>query len=468
LTAPSFGPVHLSREKDGRPLRCRPRRRIEICPHGLRMSCPDRHARDDARLGEPLCRDCYDYTGSVLFNACAPELWRRFTITLRRTLARQAGLTNKALAAQLRVSFAKVAEYQRRGVVHFHAIIRLDGPAGPTSAPPTWATVALLTSAIAQAAGAVHLDTTAAPGLPVRTLAWGREHDTRPITTTGNLTDTRVAAYVAKYATKAAECNGTGLSHRTVTYVHAVLRKAFRDAVVVEQLLPSNPIERAKRPRKTVAEPGTIWHPAQLAAFLATAQGHRLFAFYHLAAYTGARRGELLNLRWRDIDLDAPQIRITGSATVIAGKRIEGTTKSGRSRTISLDADTAQVLRDHWKRQAQDRLKAGPDWKGTDDYVFRTAWGEPIHPDTVSSLMATLIKAHNDKHPDNALPHARLHDLRHVHATTLLLAGTQVHVVAARLGHADPSITLRVYAHVISNQLAEAADIFAQVIKAAG
>ena len=100
--------------------------------------------------------------------------------------------------------------------------------------------------------------------------------------------------------------------------------------------------------------------------------------------------------------------------------------------------------------------------------MFRTAWGEPIHPDTVSSLMTTLIKAHNDKHPDNALPHARLHDLRHVHATTLLLAGTQVHVVAARLGHADPSITLRVYAHVISNQLAEAADIFAQVMKAAG
>jgi integrase len=262
--------------------------------------------------------------------------------------------------------------------------------------------------------------------------------------------------------------NGTGLSHHTVTYVHAVLRKAFRDAVVFEQLLPSNPIERAKRPRKTAAEPGTVWHPAQLAAFLATAQGHRLFAFYHLAAYTGARRGELLDLRWRDIDLDARQIRITGSAAVIAGKRIEGTTKSGRSRTISLDADTAQVLRDHWKRQAQDRLKAGPEWKGTDDYVFRTAWGEPIHPDTVSSLMTTLIKAHNEKRPDSALPHARLHDLRHIHATTLLLAGTQVHVVAARLGHADPSITLRVYAHVISNQLAEAADIFSRVIKAAG
>jgi Replication initiator protein, pSAM2 len=128
---------------------------------------------------------------------------------LRRTLARQAGLTNKALAAQIRVSFAKVAEYQRRGVVHFHAIIRLDGPAGPSTTPPTWATAALLTAAIAQAADATHLDTHAAPGLPARTLCWGREHDTRPITATGELTDTRVAAYVAKYATKAAECTGT-------------------------------------------------------------------------------------------------------------------------------------------------------------------------------------------------------------------------------------------------------------------
>jgi hypothetical protein len=134
LTAPSFGPVHMSREKDGRLLRCRPRRRVQICPHGRRMSCGDKHPRDDPQLGEPLCPDCYDYTGSVLFNACAPELWRRFTITLRRALAHQAGLTNKALTAQLRLSYAKVAEYQRRGVVHFHAIIRLDGPVGPSTA----------------------------------------------------------------------------------------------------------------------------------------------------------------------------------------------------------------------------------------------------------------------------------------------------------------------------------------------
>ncbi|PZS39680.1 MAG: replication initiation protein [Pseudonocardiales bacterium] len=209
LTAPSFGPVHACRERNGTELACRPRRDAGTCPHGVRMSCTGKHARDDDRLGEPLCAGCYDYTGSVLFNACAPELWRRFTITLRRILARMAGLTGKAFAAQARLSYAKVAEYQRRGVVHFHAITRLDGPNGPATAPPAWATLALLTDAIGQAARTVRVDTPAARGVPARILAWGREHDTRPITTTGDLTDGKVAAYVAKYATKAAECTGT-------------------------------------------------------------------------------------------------------------------------------------------------------------------------------------------------------------------------------------------------------------------
>lgn len=209
LTAPSFGPVHARRERGGKALACRPRRAAGTCPHGVRMSCRDRHGRSDDRLGEPLCADCYDYTGSVLFNTCAPELWRRFTITLRRTLARLAGLTSKEFAAQVRLSYAKVAEYQRRGVVHFHAIIRLDGPTGPATTPPAWATLGLLTDAIGQAARTVHLDIPATRSAPARTLAWGRQLDTRPITTTGDLTDSKVAAYVAKYATKAAEATGT-------------------------------------------------------------------------------------------------------------------------------------------------------------------------------------------------------------------------------------------------------------------
>jgi hypothetical protein len=209
LTAPTFGPVHARRERGDRVLACRPRRGGRTCPHRRPLSCTQQHARDDPRLGEPLCADCYDYTGSVLFNAYAPELWRRFTITLRRALARQAGMTGKAFAGQIRISFAKVAEYQRRGLVHFHAAIRLDGPGGPSTPPPAWVTLDLLTAAIAQAAGSVCIKTPAAAGLPARTLAWGREHDSRPITATGELNDGKVAAYVAKYATKAAECTGT-------------------------------------------------------------------------------------------------------------------------------------------------------------------------------------------------------------------------------------------------------------------
>jgi hypothetical protein len=209
LTAPSFGPVHARREKNGRVLPCRPRRDGGTCPHGANVGCGERHHADDPRVGEPICPDCYDYTGSVLFNATAPELWRRFTITLRRTLARLGGITQKDLKEQARISFAKVAEYQKRGVVHFHAVIRLDGPDGPDTPPPGWATADLLADAIATAAASVQVKTSDAAKVPSRTLRWGAQLDIRPVSQDGELTDNAVAGYVAKYATKAAECTGT-------------------------------------------------------------------------------------------------------------------------------------------------------------------------------------------------------------------------------------------------------------------
>jgi integrase len=265
--------------------------------------------------------------------------------------------------------------------------------------------------------------------------------------------------------------DGQPLSVATVTHLHAILRKAFRDAVIADELISSNPVERAKRPRAQAQEPGTVWTISQLRALLTTARQHRLFAFFHVAAYTGARRGELLNLCWSDIDLDAKKITITGSTAVIKGERVNGTTKSGRARVISIDDETAAVLRQRKVDQAAEQLLAGDSWHGTKDgYVFTTGWGEPIYPDTVTSLMAKLIRAHNEpeqgSRPEDQLPHARLHDLRHLHATTLLLSGVPVHVVAARLGHADPAITLRVYAHVIRSAESAAADIFAQAVRA--
>ncbi|MFG2020962.1 replication initiator [Actinomadura geliboluensis] len=210
LTAPSFGPVHARRVRNGgRVERCHPRRGATPCPHGVVASCAVRHSDDDPRLGEPLCPDCYDYAGSVLFNALAPELWRRFTLALRRYLAKSAGLTQKEFRETLAVSFAKVAEYQRRGVVHFHAVIRFDGPDGPATSPPGWANVRLLEDAVRHAAGAVSVTTPAAPGIPARSLSWGAQVDIRAITSSGTLTQQAVAGYIAKYATKAAECVGT-------------------------------------------------------------------------------------------------------------------------------------------------------------------------------------------------------------------------------------------------------------------
>jgi hypothetical protein len=128
LTAPGFGAVHTTRaDRQGRRGRCRPWGKDRLCPHRRPTWCTAVHGEDDDRLGTPLCPDCYDYAGHVAFNWHAPELWRRFTITLRRVLARQLGVSVGELAGSARVSFAKVAEFQRRGVVHFHALIRVDG-----------------------------------------------------------------------------------------------------------------------------------------------------------------------------------------------------------------------------------------------------------------------------------------------------------------------------------------------------
>ncbi|GAA2867493.1 hypothetical protein GCM10010517_27090 [Streptosporangium fragile] len=153
FTAPSFGAVHAHRTgKNGAILPCRPRRDHPICEHGRPEGCGARHDRDDPQVGQPLCASCYDYRGAVLRNAHAGEPWRRFTQALLAALARLLGIRRTHLRAALRLSYAKVAEYQTRGLVHFHAVIRLDGPDGPTAPPPGWATVPLLDEAIRHAA----------------------------------------------------------------------------------------------------------------------------------------------------------------------------------------------------------------------------------------------------------------------------------------------------------------------------
>ncbi|AYC41253.1 replication initiator protein RepSA [Streptomyces griseorubiginosus] len=195
LTAPSFGPVH-NRPKGG------------IC------GCGTRHNADDPILGTALDPASYDYAGAVLFNNHASELWMRFANRLRREIAARAGLTQRELADACRVSYGKVAEFQKRGAVHFHAVIRLDGPDGPESAPPPWASVGLLTDSVRAAVrhSYTSVSVPASGEQPARTFQWGRQLDVRPVKAFGDgseLTEQAVASYVAKYATKAAETTGT-------------------------------------------------------------------------------------------------------------------------------------------------------------------------------------------------------------------------------------------------------------------
>ncbi|MBO0846338.1 MAG: hypothetical protein J2P22_13080 [Nocardioides sp.] len=220
LTAPSFGPVHGPRPNPGAQAdapggRCRPRSgrgdRVDTCGHGRPTGCMATHDQDDPANGSPLCGDCYDWSSAVVWQWWAPELWRRTTIALRRGLADRLDVAERDLKQIASVQFAKVAEYQARGLVHFHALIRLDGPDGPGSpAPIDGPTLAQLLDTAARAVRftAPPVDADDATDT-TRVLAWGRQLDIRVVRAgnrtddpDGPLTPEQVAGYLAKYATK--------------------------------------------------------------------------------------------------------------------------------------------------------------------------------------------------------------------------------------------------------------------------
>ncbi|MFI1995721.1 replication initiator [Actinoplanes sp. NPDC020271] len=240
FTAPSFGEVHTRRVKrhtcarrtdcDCRAEPCHARRDLTVCEHGTRLACFARHEADDARLGTPLCLDCYDHAGQVIWNLHAGELWRRTTIAINRhmiRLCRERGVPDVTVAyeragkirtrqvAPIRLSFGKAAEMQRRGVAHFHAIIRLDGfdPEQPdaTMPPPAELDADDLKAAVDHAAATVGFTTDPHPAqLDGWYIGWGEQVLTKVITMAGRgeVTDAQVAAYLAKYATKSTEITG--------------------------------------------------------------------------------------------------------------------------------------------------------------------------------------------------------------------------------------------------------------------
>ncbi len=257
LTAPSFGAVHGFSKPGRSPRRCRPRSAKTLCPHGRPTWCMRMHADTDAEVGQPLCPDCYDYTSHVIWQWWAPELWRRFTITLRRHVAQHLGLSEKGARDFVRVQFAKVAEYQRRGVVHFHALIRLDGPPCDDDRwplPRVDVSADELCDLVQSAAAAVGFVSPAnGPRLPALELRFGSQVDARIVhelaerddPADGDLHPETVAAYIAKYATKATavEPGSGGQAHlrrirRTVDQLGRAATREPSDGVDADRVAP--------------------------------------------------------------------------------------------------------------------------------------------------------------------------------------------------------------------------------------
>ena len=201
--------------------------------------------------------------------------------------------------------------------------------------------------------------------------------------------------------------DGKGLSARTVAYVHAVLRKAFGDAVRVDQLLPSNPVERAKRPRMQRSEPGKVWDGAQLQNLPRRCEGASTIRVLPPGRLHGAGgRAAQSSLARRRPGRQADHHRRFGGLRcggAHRGNDEERPVPRGEHRRRDHPGD-----QEHRQRQNADRLTAGDGWKGAENkdngHVFTTAWGEPIHPDTVSSLMASMTTRHNKANPSKSAP----------------------------------------------------------------
>jgi integrase len=242
---------------------------------------------------------------------------------------------------------------------------------------------------------------------------------------------------------------GDGLSRRTVQLIHAVLHKALSQAVDWG-LLAFNPADRVKAPRPARKE-FKVLTPEEARRFLEAARNFDYYPLFVLALTTGMRLGELLGLKWQDIDFEAGAVHVRRGLYRIRGAWVEGEPKSAAGkRKVVLPALAVEALREHRVAQLEAKLKAGAAWEDN-GLVFTTAAGRPIHPRNVSRALESVLKR-------AGLPRIRFHDLRHSHATLLLMLGENPRVVQERLGHSQISLTLQTYSHVLPDLQRQAAE----------
>ena len=247
----------------------------------------------------------------------------------------------------------------------------------------------------------------------------------------------------------------------------SALGAALNDEV---PMLARNPAVKARPPTAREANAAAPemhpWDAGQLRRFLDWARDHsHMHAAWYVAAYTGVRRGELLALRWRDVDLDAGTISVRRSVGIVRvkgrkGILREGPTKTCKPRVIDIDPATVAVLRG-WKRERGAMALA---LARNDSVVFGNREGQSRQPERVSHLFREQQARCARMLGEDAPPGIRLHDLRHSHATILLRDRENVKVVSERLGHANVSVTLNTYSHVLPGDQRQAAARFAALV----
>jgi integrase len=249
---------------------------------------------------------------------------------------------------------------------------------------------------------------------------------------------------------------GGGLAPKTVRNVHGLLHRALGDAVRWRRLTV-NPADAADPPRNRPPEM-RVWTADQLAAFIASTADDRHAAIWHLFATTGMRRGEVLGLRWSDVDLASKQLTVIQTRSMVGDRPETGTPKTAAgARVIALDDQTVSALRRWRTAQTQERLLMGAGWFDAGGLLVTEPDGRPVHPQVLTRRFHSATK-------QAGLPAIRLHDVRHTYATVALAAGVPVKVLAGRLGHADISVTLRTYAHVMPGDDAAAAAMVAATL----
>ena len=249
--------------------------------------------------------------------------------------------------------------------------------------------------------------------------------------------------------------NGSGgLSPQTVRYIHVIVHGVLSDAGDLG-LLPENPASKAKPPKASAsrAVEMSVWDAGQLRAFLRSVAEEPLYPALRLAAMTGMRRGEVLGLRWGDVDLANRQLVVRHTLISVGYEVQESTPKTYRPRLVELDPETAAILTDH---------RGDPiDKPAGDSLVFVDPDGRRLHPDLFTQKFDRLVAR-------AGLPRIRLHDLRHTHATLGLAAGVPVRVMSERLGHASPEFTMKQYQHVLPGMQAAAAQQIADLVAESG